>query len=425
LLAQFCLAALVVIFHAQVAGLMVFALLFSAILVLCDDILATAPCVVLGSLFLITYSGDAAYRSYTGIVWVTLLPLGCSIYHLFAYQRGKKMVRGRAFWVLLWVSVAVTLGGLGSISAKEYFAGGALYHVGALGFGMLLTYWFLSWAVQQDAGRLPEFVSNMMVAVGLLASFMVLWHYWEHLPQVLEHGEILAFQWRNNVSTFLMLALPFPFYKALRKPAFLLAALLMYLAMLLSGSRGGLLFGTLELAMCVLFALLADRRRRLFYIILAAALICLVIAGLPLLFGFFWPVVQRVLQGMLQGESEVRMGLYQRAVQNFLAHPLFGTGLGYMGNRDIHPSKVFALCWYHCAPLQIIGSMGVVGALAYGYNYVMRVRVLLCRRSSFHFTLFLSWVGLELMSLVNPGEFAPVPYLLLATMYLVFAEKCA
>jgi hypothetical protein len=98
--------------------------------------------------------------------------------------------------------------------------------------------------------------------------------------------------------------------------------------------------------------------------------------------------------------------------------------MGYMGNRDIHPSKKFALCWYHCAPLQIIGSMGVAGVLAFAYQYITRVRIFLRRPATkFRLTLLLSWVGLEMMSLVNPGVFAPIPYLLVVTLFLVFAEK--
>jgi len=424
LAAQFCIAALVVVFDAQVAGLFMFAALFLAILVVCDDILATMAPFVLTTLFLVKSNNNVAYARYSRFWWIIIFAAAAVGFHLWAYQRGKKLLRGKATWALIGAAAACTLGGLGFISSKEYFAGVSLYHMGALGVGMLVAYLFLSMAVKEDtSGQLPVFVANVMVMIGLFAAFMVFHHYVANLPQVLEHKQILAFQWRNNASTYLMLALPFPFYKAFRKPPCLIAALLMYLAILLTGSRGGMLFGTVELAMCVLFVLLADKRRRLFYLLLAGALTALLIAALPLLFGFFWPVMQRFLEGAFAGEQEVRMGLYQRAVQDFLSHPVLGTGLGYMGNRDVHPSKEFALCWYHCAPLQIIGSMGIMGALAYAYYYFVRLKIFLRRRSNFHLTLFLSWVGLEMMSLVNPGVFAPLPYLLLATMYLVFAEK--
>jgi hypothetical protein len=297
--------------------------------------------------------------------------------------------------------------------------------MGLLGFGTLLFYLWLSGAISADKdGRLERFITDLMLTLGLLAAFMVFHQYLSHLPRLMLKPELLAFQWRNNASTILMLALPFPFYKAFKQPLFLLTGLLMYLALLLSGSRGGMLFGTVELGMCVLFVLLADKKRRLIYlggVVLAAAAVVLCV---PLLVPFFRPVTARFLQSVFNGEEEVRLQLYKRAIQDFLAHPALGVGLGWMGNRDPHPSKEFALCWYHCAPLQIIGSMGVVGALAYLYQYIVRVKIFLRRPATkFRLTLFLAWAGLEMMSLVNPGVFAPVPYLLILTILLVVAEK--
>ena len=424
LLAQFCLAAVVIIAHAPMPGLFLFAGIMLTLLVVCDDVLAVLPSALLTSLCMIKVDNTTAYGKYSRLWWLIFFVAAAIAFHLWKYQRGKKFVWGKAAWALVGVTVAITIGGLGFISAKEYFAGGALFHVGTLGAGMLVAYLFLSSAVKPDStGRLPAYIANVMLMMGLFAAFMVFHHYLLHLPAVLAKKELLAFQWRNNVSTFLMFALPFPFYKAFRKPAYLLTALLMYLAILLTGSRGGLLFGSIELFMCILFVLLADKNRRRFYSILFGALAVLVIIAVPLFFGFFKPVLERLVDSLRFGNQEARVGLYRRAIEDFLAHPILGTGLGYMGNRDIHPSKEFALCWYHCAPLQIIGSMGVVGILAYAYNYFVRVKIFLRRRSLFHLTLFLSWLGLEMMSLVNPGEFAPIPYLLLSTMFLVFAEK--
>ena len=424
LLVQFCLAAVVIIAHAPVPGLFLFAVIFLALLVVCDDVLATLPSALLLSLFLIKVDNTTAYDKYSRLWWLIFFVAAAIAFHLWAYQRGKQFVWGKAAWALVGVAAAITIGGAGFISAKEYFAGGALFHVAALGVGMLAAYLFLSRAIKpDDTGRLPAYVANVMLMMGLFAAFMVFHFYLEHLPQVMETKALLTFQWRNNVSTFLMFALPFPFYKAFRKPAYLLTALLMYLAILLTESRGGLLFGTIELIMCILFVLLADKKRRLFYSILFGSLAVLMVIALPFLFGFFKPVLVRLVESLQFGSQEARAGLYRRAIEDFLASPIFGTGLGYMGNRDLHPSKEFALCWYHCAPLQIIGSMGIMGVLAYAYNYFIRVKIFLRRRSLFHLTLFLSWVGLQMMSLVNPGEFVPIPYLLISTMFLVFAEK--
>ena len=73
---------------------------------------------------------------------------------------------------------------------------------------------------------------------------------------------------------------------------------------------------------------------------------------------------------------------------------------------------------------QIFGSMGVVGVLGYGYQLVTRFILVLRKRSAVAITLGLSYFGLFLMSQVNPGEFCPLPYALVATLIFVIVESC-
>jgi len=431
LAAQTALAALAVVFHMETAGMVALGVLAMAQMVLCEDILLPFAPILLACVIMIKSSenpafsstDDALIKQFGSLAWLAVLPAGAITAHIKLYRR--PMVWGRAAWAILAVSIATTIGGLGAISAKEYFAAGTLYHVGLLGFGTLLLYIWLSGAIKEDTdGRLERYIPNLMLVLGLLAAFMVFHRYLSHLPRLIQKPELLAFQWRNNASTFLMLALPFPFFKAFKQPLFLLTGLTMYLALLLSGSRGGMLFGTIELIMCILFVLLADKKRRPVYIAIVVLATGAAVVCVPLLLPFFRPVITRFLASVFNGGEEVRLQLYKRAVQDFLGHPVLGVGLGWMGNRDLHPSKEFALCWYHCAPLQIIGSMGLAGAAAYLYQYIVRVKIFLRRGvSKFRLTLFLAWAGLEMMSLVNPGVFAPVPYLLMLTILVVVAEK--
>jgi hypothetical protein len=125
------------------------------------------------------------------------------------------------------------------------------------------------------------------------------------------------------------------------------------------------------------------------------------------------------------GEStEVRAAHYARGINDFLTHPIFGTGLGYMGNRDVHASVDFALCWYHCAPIQVCASFGIVGIITYSYQFIKRNMLIWRKATLFNMTIFLSYISLEMMSLVNPGIFCPIPYLLYVTLFMVLVEKC-
>ena len=113
----------------------------------------------------------------------------------------------------------------------------------------------------------------------------------------------------------------------------------------------------------------------------------------------------------------------ERAVEDFKSNPVFGRGIGYMGNRDIHPSKTFSACWYHSSPFQIIGSFGLVGVAAFGWQFVARCKALADRINVYNVAITIAYVGILMMSLVNPGEFAPLPYELLVMMLFALAEQ--
>ena len=72
-------------------------------------------------------------------------------------------------------------------------------------------------------------------------------------------------------------------------------------------------------------------------------------------------------------DTETRVRHYARGIQVFFNHPLFGTGLGNMTNRDIFKKKPGSLCLYHCEPIQIAGSFGLVGIAAFAYQFIKRI----------------------------------------------------
>ena len=79
--------------------------------------------------------------------------------------------------------------------------------------------------------------------------------------------------------------------------------------------------------------------------------------------------------------------------------------------------------WYHMWLPQIWGSLGTVGLLAFGYQLFLRVKLAVTRRAFPEVTLSLCYLGLLLMTQVNPGEFCPIPYALIATMIFLFLDR--
>jgi hypothetical protein len=117
------------------------------------------------------------------------------------------------------------------------------------------------------------------------------------------------------------------------------------------------------------------------------------------------------------------MTLVERMKLDFKSNPVFGVGIGYTGNEDAYNPVKGAMNWYHMWFAQVIGGLGVLGILAYGYQLVDRFIIFFKNRSMVNLTFLLSYLGLLLMSQVNPGEFCPMPYAALAMTYFALMEK--
>ncbi|MBQ7115469.1 MAG: O-antigen ligase family protein [Clostridia bacterium] len=410
----------------HILGSIVMAYITGVVFVLSGDIFA----MLIPAMF--TYCiGIRCYNSLStfGQVWWLAIPLvAMALFNIIAYFK-KPTIKGSQFVPMLVVSVAVTIGGVGVISVKDYFGGAAIYNMLGIGFGMLLIYcFFYSKINTNDKYLLIEKLTDIMVVIGLFLSFMVFIHYVANINTVIDEGGIFYIRWRNNASTMLMMAMPFAFLLGNRKSSAVILAFIFYAATLLTGSRGGMIFGSIELVMCIVMYILYDKRRRLAYIIICGCFVFIALTYLPEITSFLNTTIQRVfkvLNEFLMGgkDTETRVRHYARGIEDFLNHPVFGTGLGNMTNRDIFKNKPGSLCWYHCEPIQVAGSFGIVGIVAFVYQFIKRNLLIWKHATLFNMTIFLSYISLELMSLVNPGIFCPMPYLLLVVIYMIVVEK--
>ena len=408
-------------------GSVVLAYITGIVFVLSGDILA----MLIPAMF--TYCiGIRCYNSLAtfGKIWWLAIPLVImALFNIIAYFK-KPTTKGSQFYPMLFVSIAVTIGGVGVISAKDYFGGASIYNMLGIGFGMLLIYCVFYSRINTNKNYLLiEKFTDIMVVIGLFLAFMVFVHYIININTVIDKGGIFYIRWRNNASTMLMMSLPFAFLLGNRKSSAVILAFLFYAATLLTGSRGGMIFGSIEMVMCIVMYILYDKRRRLAYIIICGCFIFVALTYLPEITSFLNATIQRVfkvLNEFLLGgaDTETRVRHYARGVEDFFNHPIFGTGLGNMTNRDIFKNKPGSLCWYHCEPIQIAGSFGIVGIVAFVYQFIKRNLLIWKHATLFNMTIFLSYISLELMSLVNPGIFCPMPYLLLVIIYMIVVEKC-
>lgn len=403
---------------AEVFGTLVFCLIITGVFALTDDFLPTLESIMFVICFAIRCKNS--FDSFIKFWWMAPPIVILFLIHFFRFK--IKFEKGRCFNGILAASIATTLGGLGIISFKEYFSLTSVFYVFLLGFGMLLIYMYLSATFKiRDEYVFSQRFAQIMTAIILFLFVCVFEEYFSRRAEFFADPNVLAFQWRNNASTILMLVMPFPFMLSVKKFPYFFVGILSYITILCTGSRGGMIFGLIELGICLVFMLVVDKpHRKHIFAFIGVAAGCALIAIKPLLDMLSYTLGRLVSYS----ENTIRLQLIQRGWGDFKANVLFGRGIGYMGNNDVHNNAKFTLCWYHCSPIQVIGSFGLAGVAAYGYLIYNRIKVLSENISLFNLFVFISYIGLELMSLVNPGIFSPFPYLFLITFYMVAIEKC-
>lgn len=355
------------------------------------------------------------------------------IAHFIIYRRKWRI--GRSFFGICAVALSVTLGGLGTISSSDYFGGSALYYVFGLGIGMILFYLLVKANFTEESGRE---VARIMYLMGLFACFCVLRFYFEAYDSMESLTQLVVFQSSNNLATFLMIAMPFPLFYASRRYFDVISVFLIYVCIFLTGSRGGLLMGTIEFVIIFVAFAVFDKRHlinRIFYMLIAISFTVAVLENLPELAAFYKFKIDSdggessilgyiaALKDYFFVDGEARVVLLDRMIEDFKANPVFGVGLGYTGNEDLYSPKDGAMNWYHMWFAQVIGGLGSLGIVCYGYQLIDRIIIFFKNMNLMNFTLIMSYMGLFIMSQVNPGEFCPMPYTALAVTFFAIMEK--
>lgn len=414
----FCLAVflIAVLTGGETARLAPFAialllLLSAGLLFLRDTRYLTLPFLELCLLFIFCYDSFDVFIRYAPFLPIPLVALAVHIIRL-----RPRFAVGPTLPALAAVAVATMLGGIGMIPVADYLRPAALGYTVGLGPGLVATYLILKNTQRSALDR--DMLADDLLCWGLTAAAIVFWY---NVPLFLQNGVAQLFsgpQWSNNIATMLMIAMPAAFIARERRLYRYALAFLMFAACMLAGSRGGQLFVGVELVVCCLWAWRTEEhpvRRlwsRLFFLyalLLVGYLAYVLLLNLRAL-GFLNP-------------GEARWPLLARGFEDFLQNPLFGSGLGYRGNADLYSGKKGTINWYHMSVAQIVGGLGLCGSFAWAYQLAARCRVAARAWRDRSFGFLLCYLGLFLMSLVNPGEFCPVPYAFLAVLFFVAIEN--
>ena len=434
---QFLFACLVVYMREEYLGVSLFGYWIAFLLFVCSDLLAILPPTLFLAVF-VTHCHNSADKFLSFVIPMASVLVVMLLLHFILYAR--RPVIGRSFYGLCAVAIATSLSGLGTITAEEVMTPFSLYYIVFLGVGMVVLYLLIQ-SIFRERKEYDVYgkLITVLYFMGIFAALLICNYYrtwngtmtningqnlghfdgtlWEYLTV---EKKLVYFQAKNNLSTFILFALPCPFYFAVTKNRLhVLSAIFMYVCLAFSGSRGGLLMGTVLFVLCLIYLIIFDRKFRWGWVILSILGIAAGVRGAFFLVEFY---DINNLNEIVTG-SATRMAILKRSIHNFLDHPIFGIGLTSHANRDLYSPLKGAMSWYHMMIPQIYGSMGIVGIAAWTYHIGIRFSILLHRFNAYKAFIGLSYAGLFLMSQVNPGEFCPIPYGLLAVLLFVFAER--
>lgn len=198
----------------------------------------------------------------------------------------------------------------------------------------------------------------------------------------------------------------------------LLTGAVQYFCILLSQSRGALLIGTVILLICLIYLFFKGANRRLNRCIVLG-FFAIGVLGVILLSDKLIGLVQNFLN--MGFDDNGRFALWRTGFDHFLEYPVFGSGFYDSYVNDAWEMEVYPYL-YHNTPIQLLGSMGVVGALAYLYHRVLTVRLVFKKPNEGKTFLGFCILGLLLFSLTDVLFFKTYPTIFYSLM-LLFMDK--
>lgn len=369
--------------------------------------------------FLLCFSLIFCYDSYAVFIrYIWLLPVFLVALTVHIIRLSPKFIRGASFFPLCAVALATVLSGVGVLTFAEFSAPVALYYTVGLGPGLVFLYWLFKNGVKEKEDN--RWLTADLVALALTATFFIVIYRINYLAETCASGSLKYVQWSNNLATILLFSSPAVYSLAKKHFAWVFAGCATTFATILSGSRGGVLFAPVLAVCCFVWLWLTEDRaqvpRRLWFRFFS----CL---GAVCVISIFLLIWANIPFFSLMLKDNIRENLILRSFSDFRENPLFGKGFAYQGNSDLFHAKQGGMNWFHMFFPQIIGAMGLCGILAWGWQLFVRVRLSFSRCQEPDFAFALCYLGLFLMSQVNPGEFCPVPYALCAVLFMVALEN--
>ena len=435
-------------YHVFVAGLVFlghasgFEIIFGALMLLslipacflCDDLrFAISP--FLYTVFLVSAKGyspnDTGYADHylNAPVLITLSVVALLVVSslvFFAVKHRKRCTPLPKAGMFLGLAVfcgALMLNGLLSANYTPM----NLFFAGVISLTLLGVYLLFARYVRFDRGSM-DYLMRCLVLAGLLIAAELIFAYLTSVQfvdgEIVKGSVVLGWGVWTTIGGMLAFLMPACFYfAASHRHGWLgyLLGLFLYVCILLSQSRGALLFGSVALVLCLFYLCMRGvnrKQNRIFTAILAfgGAAVCLLFSDKLL------SLVNHFLQYGFGDNG--RFEIWKIGIENFLENPVFGSGF-YDSYTTEEWERTVDPYLYHNTVIQLFGSMGVIGVIAYAYHRFRTLRLVFKRPTTGKIFLGISILTLLLFSLLDVLFFKMYPTIFYSMMLLFMEHDTA
>lgn len=353
-------------------------------------------------------------------LWVCIALGAGALLSRLGYSLAKKPARSVPKLTTGFVALGIfyILGGLGSPFYRWETAFFGFIQVASVCAFYFYFYYTVNWEhVKKD------YLPALFLAVGVGIFFEVAAMYLN--PGVFEANGVnrwaLYTGWGsyNPVGCVLAMCMPMSFYFAAKSKcgwAYFTLGNILAVGVVLTQSRGSILFGAIVYALCIILTLVKSEKRNLIGNLLAFAVFCIVVI---IALSSFREELEKLFRSLLEEgmDPNGREPLFRHGWEGFKKYPFLGVGWG--GMREMENG--FSMFRVHNTVLQVLMTGGIALGAVYLFHRV-QTAILLFRRP----TLEKSYVALSILILLLTGmvdchfySFGPG---ILYSILLVFSE---
>ena len=252
---------------------------------------------------------------------------------------------------------------------------------------------------------------------GVMIAFQVFTYYLFNFDLEINQyfNPVIGWANSNNVSLVLLLIMPIGAYTLFieEKPIYLLGILIMFTGNFLTLSRGGIVASFVLIILLLLNNYRKFHDRKKFNIGISIVVIYLLTGFL-----LFSPYILKLLEHLLEsgfGDSG-RFNLWKEAWNQFIKSPFLGGG-----TILVPDGGIIAQGWYHSTFFDVLGQLGIVGLLSFGFHFVIKYITTLSNRSVYKWFAFIGFVSSGLYALIDVAYFN-FNYLLIYVIILATIE---